>query len=244
MIHDFRSGAAAKLVEKLTQKAIEAGSVYAMPPMEAVRREAIELDVGRFLHARGEDRFLMFAYLPSYETKKHGALPKFHTHNCDTRQTYTGYVFSARMPVTIRSKDEGKDYRDISLVMCRNCASKATRALFSWGALPWYEYVLQVAMEKRRVMSNGYIDLWKQLSEAVRVKAGWTCQQCQAKLPMPDDAFYLEVHHRDGDKTNNKESNLIALCVECHSQQDDRHRQNYASGSNRLKLDRFKERYR
>ena len=28
----------------------------------------------------------------------------------------------------------------------------------------------------------------------------------------------LEVHHIDGDRSNNKESNLICICKECHNQ--------------------------
>ncbi len=48
---------------------------------------------------------------------------------------------------------------------------------------------------------------------------GIQCQSCQLKtwlnFPIP-----LEIHHVDGDRTNNKLDNLLLLCCNCHSQTD------------------------
>lgn len=184
----------------------------------------------------------MFAYLPEYRTKEYGKMPVFHTLQCGVRKQYSGFVFSPRMPVDVWSKDEGKMHRGVSLRMCQHCRREHSKALFGgFGELPWYEYVIKVAREGRKVMSSGYIDLWRQLSEAVREKAGWTCQQCKTKLPPPDKGVYLEVHHRDGNKSNNAEGNLVALCVRCHANVDDHHRKNYSQGPNYLKLKRYEE---
>lgn len=57
------------------------------------------------------------------------------------------------------------------------------------------------------------------LSHQVREAAGWMCQQCGVVL-RGGYSYLLHMHHIDGDHTNNKEENLMALCVECHSQQD------------------------
>lgn len=57
------------------------------------------------------------------------------------------------------------------------------------------------------------------LSRQVREAAHWTCQQCGVVL-RGGYSYLLHMHHIDGDHTNNKEENLMALCVECHSQKD------------------------
>lgn len=57
------------------------------------------------------------------------------------------------------------------------------------------------------------------LSRQVREAASWTCQQCGVVL-RGGYSYLLHMHHIDGVHTNNKEENLMALCVECHSQKD------------------------
>ena len=54
---------------------------------------------------------------------------------------------------------------------------------------------------------------------ALEHKRGHRCEKCGQStwldLPIP-----LEVHHRDGDKLNNEESNLELLCLNCHALTD------------------------
>lgn len=243
MIHDFRSGSSAKLVTRLTQKVIRESSCYSMPALlEISSSEITSVPGAPYVHRRGEDEYLMFAYLPAYHTAKYGRMPSFHVTQCETRQEFSGFVFANRMPVTITSKDEHTIYTDQHLEMCRNCRPKFTRNLFgSLGDRPWYEYVLAMAATCDQVKSDGYITMWKQTSEAVREKAGWICTNCQVHLPLPDKGFYLEVHHIDGNKRNNTESNLQALCVACHANVDESHRRNYSQGNNLLKLKEFRK---
>ncbi len=58
---------------------------------------------------------------------------------------------------------------------------------------------------KRRLLGEGY--------------KTWRCEACQRRtwqgLPIP-----LELHHRDGDRTNNHLSNLQLVCPNCHAQTD------------------------
>ncbi len=47
-------------------------------------------------------------------------------------------------------------------------------------------------------------------------KRGNKCEKCGLDL-WQDKNIPLEVHHKDGDRTNNSEDNLILLCCNCHA---------------------------
>ena len=53
--------------------------------------------------------------------------------------------------------------------------------------------------------------LWARLRRAILDRDGWQCQRC---------GMYgrLEVHHRDGDPSNNTPDNLTTYCRRCHLQ--------------------------
>jgi hypothetical protein len=57
------------------------------------------------------------------------------------------------------------------------------------------------------------------LKKHLLVKRGHKCEECLGETwmnkPMP-----LEIHHKDGDRTNNSEDNLQILCCNCHSLTD------------------------
>ena len=58
---------------------------------------------------------------------------------------------------------------------------------------------------------------WQKVSRRVRSKAGFRCQQCGVTLR--EKPGMLDTHHRNGDKTDNSETNLVCLCVCCHRDQ-------------------------
>ena len=55
------------------------------------------------------------------------------------------------------------------------------------------------------------------ISSSYREKKNWTCEMCNARYFTNKRG--LHTHHKDGDPSNNKESNLMALCKSCHDQQ-------------------------
>lgn len=59
-----------------------------------------------------------------------------------------------------------------------------------------------------------YAKDWKSISKKYRQKQGYICESCGVDLS--NIPYLLHVHHRDGNKGNNVESNLIALCADCH----------------------------
>ncbi|MBC6496783.1 MAG: HNH endonuclease [Alphaproteobacteria bacterium GM7ARS4] len=65
---------------------------------------------------------------------------------------------------------------------------------------------------------NKYTSDWPRISERVRNKAHWTCQQCGVVISQ-DLREALHVHHKNGMRNDNSSSNLVVLCALCHQQQ-------------------------
>ena len=69
-----------------------------------------------------------------------------------------------------------------------------------------------------------YPENWEKISLLIRTKALWKCQLCAAKEgqphPITGSQVVLTVHHINGDPTDNRRLNLIALCQRCHNRLD------------------------
>jgi hypothetical protein len=64
---------------------------------------------------------------------------------------------------------------------------------------------------------SDYTDDWKSVSQAYRRSQKFTCESCRVDLN--HHKHLLHTHHRDGNKQNNHNSNLMALCADCHRKQ-------------------------
>jgi hypothetical protein len=64
---------------------------------------------------------------------------------------------------------------------------------------------------------NVYSNDFNQISSNYRKSQNWKCEQCG--LDLSSNKRNLHTHHIDGNKSNNRYSNLQALCIECHSTQ-------------------------
>ena len=71
---------------------------------------------------------------------------------------------------------------------------------------------------------NLYPDNWERISLLIRERAGWRCELCRAANgsphPLTGAKVVLTVHHINGDPTDNRRLNLIALCQRCHLRLD------------------------
>jgi len=242
LVYDFLKGKLANLIEsKIKQKIEVTNGGYFEAKTFGFNR--IRLKGNYYYEEDGEDHYYLFAYLSSYNTNEFG-LPKFHICECETRQNYTGYIFANKMPVTIISRDENKQYENVTLSLCKNCRNEIKHGLWEmFSNLNWYDVVLKKANEtsftQNDLKSDGYVRLWKQISEAYREKNNYKCEECMINLI--EDRYFLEVHHIDKNRLNNKEDNLKCLCVVCHS---NKHPNNYNHGFNLLKINEFKKKYK
>ncbi len=64
---------------------------------------------------------------------------------------------------------------------------------------------------------ESYSDDWKQVSNTVKEKYQFICQQCGVDLN--SNKRLLQTHHKNGVKTDNTDVNLTPLCADCHRKQ-------------------------
>ena len=89
---------------------------------------------------------------------------------------------------------------------------------------------------------TGYTKDWQKISEKVRNEHNWTCEKCGIHVS-PYDHSFMEVHHKNRIKTDNRESNLQCLCIKCHSEVDPIHIHNFSTPNKRLLIKLFMEKY-
>lgn len=65
---------------------------------------------------------------------------------------------------------------------------------------------------------GGYSANWRTISSQYRQSRQWRCEDCG--LNLTDYPHLLEVHHRNGVKSDNDPRNLKAVCRECHAKQE------------------------
>ena len=95
---------------------------------------------------------------------------------------------------------------------------------------------------KVEVDVNGYTKDWQMISSSFREKHSYTCDKCGIQVSPLDSAF-MNVHHKNGDKTDNRPNNLQCLCIKCHSEVDTTHIHNFSTQSKRLLIKLFLEKY-
>lgn len=65
--------------------------------------------------------------------------------------------------------------------------------------------------------TESYSDDWQQISNKVKEKYLYVCQQCGVDLK--SNKRLLQTHHKNGVKADNTDLNLTALCADCHRKQ-------------------------
>lgn len=67
------------------------------------------------------------------------------------------------------------------------------------------------------IEKGGYADNWAEVSATYRQSKAYCCEQCSVDLS--SNKQLLHAHHINGNKQDNRDQNLMALCIDCHRKQ-------------------------
>lgn len=190
-------------------------------------------------------------HLSAYDKKK----PRYHTHKCKTIQEFidSGRFHDYRRAntdvVMVRDMDDRyKDKEVYNLPLCQNCAKMAIK--FQGKNSSEFVELLKQAKDaeapqkkKAEVDIFGYTKDWEKISREFRESHNYTCEECGITIENPFDRQFIQVHHINGDKTDNNPKNLKCLCINCHANVDSTHKKNFNRGANVILLDEFNRKY-
>ena len=217
-------------------------------------------DDGIFLiDPKDGSRQQIFLYKREYYLTFNGerSLPRYHICKCATIDRYISqgtlkleYRRANCEPVKVIDKSNFNREKLIrNLPLCKNCARKLLHLYDEDMSSKDFVQILKEAKgeddepENLEVDIFGYTKDWEHISTAYKESRNYTCERCGIHIDNAFDRQYIHTHHKDGNKLNNKTSNLECLCIRCHSQVNAVHRQNYAKGANKILLDQFNKEY-
>lgn len=221
-----------------------------------IRNNISFTDNGIFLTLEDGSQQQIFLYKRNYRLLQHGK-PRFHIRNCTVIRSFIAsgsfereYRRANTNDVMVCDIDDGyidKVVQDLPL--CKYCARIALIS-DSMDSSNFVEILRSAneaskndTTENQEVDIFGYTKRWSEISEAYRTQQNYTCERCGIEINDVFDRHFMHVHHINGNKTDNRTANLECLCVKCHANVDDTHRNNFSSRANQLILTSFEEKY-
>lgn len=160
---------------------------------------------------------------------------KFHLAECRTLTDMLQKGRSKRYVVTNRKDGKfivnltngevlTKKGLELELLVCVNCISKLrlNKTTKTFSLLEFFQSANSKIHNKplhdeHTAPVNIYPADWDKIARQLKGEKNWTCEDCD--LNLIESKGLLHVHHIDGEKSNNKPSNLRVLCAACHAEQ-------------------------
>lgn len=249
-IFDFSGGYFDKYLSSLIDKELEEQkSIFELKIVKNENPYSYKItNEGIFSNINGVN-YRRFLFMQNYDIKKYGKLPKYHIFNCEVAVKYSSFVLSNTDRVDVIDRYTYELHEDKKLQICSYCANEfkniTSKEIYGKSFMEVildFEEVRQI--KPTDVNSNGYLWNWDEISSAYRATKNYTCEKCGIKMSNTNDYHFMETHHKNFNKTDNKRNNLECLCVLCHSNVDEWHRRNYTNFMQRKKVDKFIEKYR
>jgi len=165
---------------------------------------------------------------------------KFHVADCSTLQkkradgTFERYVMtndlSNQFFITGNDwKTRKNESATVELQVCKNCLKQLNYKNYSRNFdvfnkfsvseffATYSSFFASLPSRFSGEEDGSYTDDWKMISAKYRASKNYSCESCGVDLAK--NKQLLHTHHKSGVKTNNKKSNLQALCIDCHRKQ-------------------------
>lgn len=249
------------LKDLLTRKGYHIGKAETWRKIDSeevsIREGNLEFsDEGIFLVDEDGVKRQVYLYKRKYHLERYGK-PRFHICKCQTIQEFLSgkdipqYRRANTSSVKVLNMDNGDEEVEVSdLPLCKYCAaiiyddknydmdSSEFAEILQNSASTDDEQLTDAEINPR----TGYTRDWQEISSEFREQHSYICEKCGIQVT-PFDSEFMHVHHKNLNKTDNRERNLQCLCIKCHSEVDATHVRNFSTKSQRLLLKLFNEKY-